>query len=217
MFSELLNLFRPKVFEEVTISRLHAMLHGEVERLLANKGFEAVNDLIWVRGDDAPIRQVFKFSKLKGGVFVPMWGVSLDFVPHLSGKKVAWHRSNKSAKLDLCFHPQGSALQMSYIEGPTPILQRRKYVVGQAVEEATKFWQMCHQIDALPDAIKWLRAYYSEGKGLNFYNYTQHFLTVAFLLKRNGQPEEAMTELDRQYAEFREPEAWQKLKSLLSE
>lgn len=160
---------------------------------------------------------MFKFSKLKGGVFVPIWGVSLDFVPHLSGKKVAWHRSNKSAMLDLCFHPQGSALQMPYIEGPTPILRRHKYVVGQAVEEATKFWQMCHQIDALPDAIKWLKAYYSEGKGLTFYNYTQHFLTVAFLLKRSGRPEEAIAELERHYTESWEPEAWQKLKSLLSE
>jgi hypothetical protein len=217
VFSEWLNRFRPKVFEEVTNSRLHVILHSEVERLLINRGFEAVDDLKWVRGEDAPIRQVFKFTKLKGGVFVPMWGVSLDFVPHISGKKVSWHRSNKSARLDLCFHPHGHGLQMPYVEGPAPILRRYKYVIGEAVEEATKFWNMCYQIDALPDANKWLRAYYSDGKALTFYNYTQHFVTVAFLLKRSGRPEEALAELDRQYAEFREPEAWQRLKSLLSE
>jgi hypothetical protein len=75
----------------------HALLHADVECVLAPRGFEPAADLKWVRGQDAPVRQLFGFAKWKGGVMAPRWGVSLDFAPHLSGAQLKWHRSNKTA------------------------------------------------------------------------------------------------------------------------
>ncbi len=93
--------FEHEPFEEVTNARIHDIVAPEVERHLASLGFEAAGTLKWVKGRHAPIRHVFGFAKWKGGIVRPRWGASLDFVPHISGQQVRWHRSNKAAHFDL--------------------------------------------------------------------------------------------------------------------
>jgi hypothetical protein len=216
MFSSWLNRFRPKVFEEVINARVHAIVHNEVERLLLPRGFEAVGGLKWVRGGDAPIRQVFQFSKWKDGKVHPVWGISLDFVPHITGKKVAWHRSNKSAKLDLCFDPQTEKLNMSYINGARPIQKQHKYVIGAALQEANRFWEQSRSIDDLPKVIDLLKDFYETAGGLTFNSYTQHPLAVPFILKHLGMKGDALEAFERLHHAFLEPEALQKVRELLA-
>ena len=217
MFSNWLSRFRPKVFEELTKARIHAIVHGEVERLLEPRGFESVDELKWVRGRDAPIRQVFQLCKWKDGKVRPLWGVSLDFVPHISGKKAAWHRSNKSAKLDLCCDPGAEALKMPYLYGEELIQRQYKQVIDAALHDANQFWSMSSSVDDLPKVIDWLQDFYRTAKRPTFYSYPQHALAVPFILKQLGNGSEALTEFERRRPLiWGEPDAKQKLGELLS-
>jgi hypothetical protein len=218
MFSNWLDRFRPKVLDEVTKARVHAIMHAEVERLLEPKGFETVDELKWVRGQDAPIRQVFQFSKWKDGKVRPLWGVSLDFIPHISGKKAAWHRSNKSAKLDLCCDPGTEKLKMFYLYGDKPIQRQYKYVVSAALKDADRFWEMSRSVGDLPKAIDWLQDFYQTDRRPTFYSYSQHVLAVPFVLKHLGKEGEALAEFERRRAlMWAELDAKQKIGELLAE
>src|SRR5260370_14023875 len=68
-------------------------------------GFDQINRRKWVRSSRTPIRELFRITAMKGASFSPVWGFSLDFVPHFSGSTIRWHRSNKSAIFDLCYDP----------------------------------------------------------------------------------------------------------------
>lgn len=68
---------------------------------LSKHGFKYANHRKWVRSHKDEIRELFLIQALKGANYSPVWGFSLDFVPHCSGKKILWHRTPKSARLDL--------------------------------------------------------------------------------------------------------------------
>jgi hypothetical protein len=183
-------------FEVVSNTRIHAIVHGEVERILTPRGFASAHDLTWVRDHDAPIRQMFCFAKWKGGVISPRWGVSLDFVPHLAGGRVKWHRTSKSALPDLCVDARDPALDMGYINGEEPIRREHARIVTAAVAFAEQFWALCPTVGKLPDAVAWLRSRLAVG-GLGFYNYTQHPLAAAFVAAKTGDADHGRSELDR--------------------
>ena len=52
--------------DETTARDIHAIVHGEVERHLAPRGFACAGDLKWVRHRDVPIRQLFCFTRRHG-------------------------------------------------------------------------------------------------------------------------------------------------------
>ena len=204
-------------FEEVSNARIHAIVHGAVERVLAPRGFASVRDLRWVRELDTPIRQIFCFTKWKGGVVSPRWGVSLEFVPHLAGGCVKWHRMSKSALPDLCVDARDRALEMSYVHGEDPIRREHARILTAAVALAERFWALCPTVAKLPDAIAWLRSHLAAG-GLGFYNYTQHPLAAAFIAAKTGDMDHARSELDRFLATHKTSlEADARLRQLLVE
>jgi hypothetical protein len=53
----------------------------------------------------AGIRRLFHFEALKGLTLSARWGFSVDFVPLLSGRKLVWKKTIRSATFDLCFDP----------------------------------------------------------------------------------------------------------------
>jgi hypothetical protein len=75
------------------------------EPILEFNGFGLIKARRWVRDEKAPIREIFEMQALKGGVYSPRWGFSLDFVPNYSNGKFMWARTNKSCQLDLCIDP----------------------------------------------------------------------------------------------------------------
>ncbi|MFT3996653.1 MAG: hypothetical protein QM667_04535 [Asticcacaulis sp.] len=188
-----LNAWTTPPFEELTNARLHDLMHATVERLLP-EGFEAAGELKWVRDTYAPVRHVFGFTKYKGGILRPYWGLSLDFVPHVSGKQIRWHRSNATARPDLHVPPRDPALSLPYIHGERPVRRGHPTVVTTAITRAEPFWSNATTIESLPQAIAGLRAYL-HGADLGFYNYTQHALTAAFVHAQNGNLPEALSEL----------------------
>lgn len=181
-------------FEIVTKATCHAILQPVVAASLASDGFEEVGSLQWVRSADAPIRQVFCFMQWKGGVLSPSWGLSLDFVPHIAGGRVKWHRTPKSAMLDLVVDSRDRALDIPYHHGPEPIRERAPQVVEGAVAVAKLLWDKHRTINSLLEGFMWAKQYYKTDVG--FYMRVQHPLALAFVYAKSGELEKANRELD---------------------
>lgn len=182
-------------FEIVRLEDIERILQPVVEAKLAPLGFECVKTLRWVRSADAPIRQVFGFLQWKGGKLAPRWGLSLDFVPHISGGRIKWHRTPKSAVFDLCVDARDRVLDMPYIQGIDPISKIAGAVASEAITRARAFWDSARSIPDLLVAFDWLKRYLSTGLG--FDNYVQHPIALAFVLALNGRVVEGQSELER--------------------
>jgi len=188
-------------FEIVSIAAIHAILQPVVAASLAADGFEEAGPLKWVRSADAPVRQVFSFQQWKGGVLAPSWGLSLDFVPHVSGSRIKWHRTPRSAMLDLRVDAREPALELPYHHGTRPIVDRAADVVAGAVARARALWAMGHALDDLIRAFDWTKKYYAATPGLGFYNFVQHPVALAFTYARLGKLAEANRELDEYWTD----------------
>lgn len=183
-------------FEIVTLEAAHRVISPIVDAALDGRGFEAVAPLKWVRFDGTPIRQMFAFPAWKGGVIAPRWGLSFDFVPHVSGSSVRWHRTNKSAMFDLAVDARDKLLDISLIRGEKVVVQRSATVVDTATTRANEFWGRVNSIEDVATAFEWLQIRLSTG-GLGFYNYVQHPIALAFALARVGEVAAARSELER--------------------
>jgi hypothetical protein len=89
----------------------------------------------WVRARP-PIRDLIEVVAMKGASLIPRWGISLDFVPHVQGDAIRWHRSDKSAIADIVydpvdFDPIGGAIGPSSQIDPS----------SRCAEKLPAFWQ----------------------------------------------------------------------------
>lgn len=182
-----------KAFEIVRLDQIHEVVSPIVESLLHPLGFEPQGPLSWLRSTDIPIRQIFRLVQWKGGALAPSWGLSLDFVPHLSGSDFKWHRTLKSARPDLTFDVRDPAFDISYIYGLEALAECAPDIVRVAISKAESFWNRARSIAELPCAFERVKRHLSTG-GLGFYNYTQHPLAYAFVLAMNGKPDAAEEE-----------------------
>ncbi|MEO8490323.1 hypothetical protein [Pseudomonas sp.] len=183
-------------FSIVRIDQIHEIIAPVVEPFLQPLGFEVQAPLTWLRSEDAPIRQIFCLKQWKGGALAPAWGLSLDFVPHLSGNQIKWHRTPKSARLDLTWDVRDRAMDISYMYGPEVIARNAPRILGAAVAKAETFWSSARAVSDLPQAFEQVKQHLSSG-GVGFYNYLQHPLAYAFVLAMNGKPDAAEAELQR--------------------
>jgi hypothetical protein len=207
-------------FQIVTVAAAHEILRPMVAGELMDEGFQDVGILKWVRSADAPIRQVLCFQQWKGGVLAPSWGVSLDFVPHVSGSSVKWHRTPKSAMLDLRVDARDRDLDLPYHHGPKPLLERGPQVVRKGVDQAQTFWARSKRLPDLLGAFEWLKDYYGTRRGMGFYNFVQHPVALASVLAFLGRTTEAVAELER-YGPARDEaikaELWRRIASRAAE
>lgn len=183
-------------FEIVAIEEIHRRVAPLVERQLIPMGFELQKPLHWVGSADAPIRQVFSFMQYKGGVIAPLWGLLLDFVPHVAGAQVKWHRTVKSARLDLIRDSRDRNMEFSYMWGPEELERNAPAAISKALIVARILWEAAKSIPELATAFISTKQLMSTG-GLGFYNYVQHPLAFAFVLAKLGQSEPANAEFAR--------------------
>ena len=186
-----------ETFQEVPLAEIHRIVEPILTRLLSPLGFESVAHVRWVRSADAPIRQIFGLFKWKGGVVAPRWGMSLDFVPHITGGSPKWHRTPKSATFDLCVDARDRALDMSFIWGINAISQKAPTVMQEAVARASRFWATANTLSKLPTAFEALKLHLSRSDGLEFYNFSQHPVAYAFVLAMNGRVDEGKQEMEK--------------------
>jgi hypothetical protein len=162
---------------------------------LIEVGFERVDRRRWVRSTRLPIRDVFEMGSLKSGTLTPIWGVSLDFVPHVSGgRDVRWHRTAKTARFDLRFDPVDSierntpeAEAWSVFPPFEPVAVVTKDLTSLArlaIPEALRFWSPLTTVADLPEAIRQKKERPTVRFG--FENYVQEPLAEAFVFAALG-------------------------------
>lgn len=179
-------------FAIVRIDQIHEIVAPTVEALLGPLGFVAQGPVTWVRSDDAPIRQLFCIQQWQGGKAAPGWGLSLDFVPHLSGNEVKWHRTLKSARPDIMIPAQDRSLDFYYCYGPELIAQTAPDIIVRAIEHAQVFWASAHSVAVLPQVFEQVQE-----KGLGIHYAHSRSRAHAFALAMNGLPDEAEVEYQR--------------------
>ncbi|HEX4181420.1 MAG TPA: hypothetical protein VHY32_11575 [Caulobacteraceae bacterium] len=192
-------------FDDVSNARMHDVVLEEVERVLVPLGFRTVGVLKWVRDKDAPVRQLFGFQKWKGGKVSPRWGVSCDFVPHLSGNEVHWHRSSPKARFDMAFTTQDRELEMLYRYGDRPIRMDLPGVLMAVMPRAVEFWAMLGPLGRLRASMERMRRQYPQS-GYPFPGYREDLLTGPFILAGAGSLEIAQAELDQALSRWPCPE-----------
>ncbi len=150
-------------FEQVSNSEIHSIVAPIVESCLQNQGFESHSNLKWVRCHNEPIRLIFELFLWKGGMVAPRISISLDFVPHVSGSSVKWHRTNKSAQPDLIYDIYDRTLEFSYHQGAATIKDQAPQVIPHAIVKAKEFWATCSAENQLLAAFDKLKHYYDKG------------------------------------------------------
>lgn len=67
--------------------------------------FHQVSERRWVSDPCNAIRRIIEFQAVKGLRYSARWGFSIDFVPRLSGVRLSWKRTLKTADFDLTIDP----------------------------------------------------------------------------------------------------------------
>ena len=88
------NFFQNK--ELIDSQTIGDILNEIISPRLAKRGLMWNGKDLWFDQTQNSIRQVFKYSKLKGETGTFVWGVCLDFVPTIVSDKLKFHRTGKS-------------------------------------------------------------------------------------------------------------------------
>ena len=202
-----------------TAAEIDRTLEPILGALLSPVGFEPLpRGRRWVRARP-PLRDIFEVAPAKGTSLLSHWGVSLDFVPHVQGKSVGWHRTNKSARMDILCGPRdlfedSRAWEIQAFQGETGVQRDAARILPRAVALALE-WFATFSASNLLERIEQHRSAERPANALKFENRTQQPLAYAFLLARAGRMDEAVAVLDRATTQFVAPSAAEQLRELL--
>ena len=160
--------------------------------LLSPLGLTQIAPRIWIDGSAPPARRMFQFALLKGSGMKTMWGYSLDFVPHFSGRDLRWHRTDKNARLDVVVDPRGLK-QYSSLFGSDHLRRELEQHLPAAVNRAKETWTRGSSWEGMLEILEEVREPGTYCFG--FYNYTQVPLAYAFLSAKVGNLAAAEAEL----------------------
>ena len=188
-----------------------AELAETVERTLGAAlhaiGFETVGPRRWVRSTRAPVRDVIELGALKGSCYAPAWGLSLDFVPHLTAKgEGRWHRTAKQARFDLVHRPLDYAATaeenrewtLGSMATRPELAEDLARVTRLTLAEAPRLWDRVRAPEDLPGIYdEYARR---PATGLPFRSYPPQVLAHAFVKARAGlDGRAALAEFVREY------------------
>jgi hypothetical protein len=183
----------PLEFDLLRASERDAIVASHLNVRLQALGFVQIAPRRWVDGSAAPIRRVFEMQLLKGASMKALWGFSLDFVPHLSGGRVCWHRSNRSAKLDVYLELE-DRICASFLYGTAGLGRDLERLVPVALERAQETWGRGSTFSGILDIVCEIRE-----RAIN--SFYIHFswqlpLTFMFLSAKVGDLAAAQAELE---------------------
>jgi hypothetical protein len=137
-----------------------------------------------------------ELQALKGLAYCPQWGLSLDFVPHVtSSGEVRWHRTAKAARFDFIYRPidfepdsdKRQAWAVSPAATPQELEEDLVRVAALTLEHVDRFFRGVKRIEDLPALYAEHRA--RPAAGLPFNAFPQQILAQAFVSARCGLPE----------------------------
>jgi hypothetical protein len=207
--------------DPLPVNELHARVDSIFDGRLAALGFEHPRTLVWVRSGKPEIRDLFMLGKVFRSSLAPAWGFSCDFVPHLRGSKVVWHRTPKSARFDLFYDPwdysrDTQSWQVSQFLNKEDVDSWAGALAQKSLSRAVEYWERVQSVGDLLSEFRVWQA--SKPIRFGFDNYPDSGLALAFVLKRLGEDEEASGLLEDFVESTRLNDACQqRLRQLLSE
>jgi hypothetical protein len=179
--------------EWMTASQRDAIAAPMFHAWLGPLGLTQITPRRWIDGSKPPVRRLFELGVGKTGDISLRWGFSLDFVPHVSGDSVRWHRSDKSAMLDIFIDPK----KMPTIWCPRAEQFRDEFpiLLSKAVAAAKKDWKRGSTYEGVLQILREIRK--RNTNWLTYEMYPQGRLAYAFLTAKTGKLKLAEKELDR--------------------
>jgi hypothetical protein len=184
---------RCKMGDLLSASERDAMATPMLRQRLEPLGLTEIAPRRWIDGSKPPARRLFELQLLKGASLKACWGFSLDFVPHISGRSIRWHRSDKTARLDVIVDPVALP-QPCFLYGPERLRVELDALLPDAVAAAQRDWGRDSTYEGMLDLIREIREKNTNCFG--FRNYTQLPLAFAFLLAKTGNMVLAEQELE---------------------
>lgn len=138
---------------ELRLEDMHPVLGDRISVALGSE-FENVGALKWVKRGLGPFRAILLWQKAPLQGLMPRWGWSIDFVPHVGAKRIGWHKSMRSARLD-CGNwnniTPSDFRGLSYISNMRDFVKRgeKSDQIENAVDKAQEFWATYFGIDGV--------------------------------------------------------------------
>jgi hypothetical protein len=170
-----------------------AILASHLNEPLAALGLVQVAPRRWVDGSAPPARRVFEMRLLKSAGIMANWGFSLDFVPHISGRRICWHRSDRTAMLDVHVDPRGLE-KACFLWGAEWLHRDLDRLVPVAVERAQETWRQGSTWTGMLDILQEIRERKSNRFSFHFYWHLP--LTFVFLTAKTGDLASAQAALE---------------------
>ncbi|MCB9420298.1 MAG: hypothetical protein H6667_10855 [Ardenticatenaceae bacterium] len=193
--------------DRISAADIDIILASVFDQPLDRLGFEKVNQRKWVRATKPDIREMFAILAMKGASYSPAWGFSLDYVPHISGNKLKWHRTNKSALFDFRYDPLDyktignfdlESWRIDSLYGKEKAIKQARQVAKISIEQANQLWNSIQNPNDIPRVFEEQLRLTKERKvqRFGFFNYTQHPIAYAFTLAKIGEREKARKMLE---------------------
>lgn len=188
----------------VPARRVDAVLDATFGSALRADGFVEIRHRVWARARVPEITDVFNIQALKGASLSPRWGFSVAFVPHVASGKVTWHRTLKSARLDIRYDPvdytgnkESADPLLHTLYGEAKLRDQAAVLAPLALTQAASFWGSVTAIADLPHVLQRLKDMDKKATRFGFYNYPTHPLSLAFVHARLGDRAAALDEFSR--------------------
>lgn len=173
--------------ELLSADEFYAPINAFLDPRLAELGFVRPKQGVWVREDCSSGRPMFDLWHFKGKVSALAWGFALTYVPHFNNsfKKLFWHRTVKSARLDVFpFDDFERTEDLSRFSAPNDHEAAVERVLGVALDRARDFFEGVHSTKDLLPLFERLQR--DKKSSLGYWNYVSLPLAHAFTLRVNG-------------------------------
>lgn len=191
--------FRKAPVQEMDWPSAKAGLIERIKPLVAAHGLahQSAMDFFSEAPDQDGIRKMFRIHDA-GGLrdLTVNWGYSFDFVPHVSGATVKWHRTFKSAKSDLRVVPGNAGPRAPRVSGADAFEAALPELLAFGIAQASAFWGRGHRLEDLPELLA--GAAESAGGGQRDeagFHLFKSLTAEPFVLARCGQLDAARTKL----------------------
>jgi hypothetical protein len=203
--------------ELLTAAERDAIVALHLNEHLLPLGLTPVGSRAWVDRSGTQAKRMFELALLKGAGMRARWGFSLDFVPHISGGRVRWHRSENTAMLDVIIDPSKNVLlEPTSILGAARLHDDLDRLLPAAVEKAKETWRRGVTERGLLELVREIRE--RQTNYLPFDVYTQLPLTYVLLSAKLGDLAVAERELDHYISRLKvDDDVAAKLKQLARE
>ena len=177
--------------DEMSNLRLHNLFAPLIKSNPVTQNFAVARELMWVDNSHPPVRPVLAFERMKGGVLWPIYGLSVDLVPTIVGKRAIMKAGIKGLKFDIKIDPRNHMLDIHYMWGPDAALKDAHLLLPSVLSEAAKFWSKYQTTASLADAVRFQENHTTALPGLGVDNYVQAGFACSFLFAAAGDKENA--------------------------